>query len=197
MKLDVPYYSQFNDVQNPEWQDKACSVACLKMALDFLQPHRVPDLNALMSEAFTHGTSMLEHGLVTETAAKHGIPHDVIVLMAHNYGVTAYREEFKSLTAKDGAMIESEYAPAMLEKGLQKITAMLETGSLVIASILPGLSSGSSNHTILLIGFEDNAGTLTGFYYHDPDSKTEARNSEFISLEDFLKYWRKLAIFVG
>ncbi len=198
MKLHVPYYSQFHDVTKKEWQSKACTVVCLKMALDYLVPGRAPSIDNLLHEAVIHSNSMLGRGLISEESLRHGSPHDVIVMMAHNYGVTAYREEFKSMSANlDGSIGPSQFAGEMLQHGLKKIVAILETGGLPIVSVLPGLSEGKSFHTILLVGFEDNNATLTGFYYHDSDAPGEARNDLFISLEEFIKYWRKMAICIG
>ena len=198
MKLSVPYYSQFHDVTKEEWRSKACTVVCLKMALDFLVPDRTSSIDNLLHEAVIHSNSMLSRGLISEESLSHGSPHDVIVMMAHNYGVTAYREEFKSMAiGLSGAMEQSKFADEMFQQGLKKIVAILETGGLPIVSVLPGLSEGKSFHTILLIGFEDNNGTLTGFYYHDSDAAGEARNDLFITLEEFTKYWRKMAIFIG
>lgn len=198
MRLDVPYHSQFSPAIPPEWQERVCSLCCLKMAFDFLIPDRAPDFSTLIKEAAVHTRSMIEHGLITEKAGSHGFVHDVIVSLAHNYGVTAYREEFKSMALdSNDQSVPSPYVADMLEQGLKKITAMLETGSLPIVSLTPGLSAGRSFHTVILIGFEDRDGTLTGFYYHDSDARMEARNNQFISLEEFITYWRKLVIFLG
>ena len=38
MKLAVPYYSQIKDTENPDWKDKSCGIAALKMVLDFYRP---------------------------------------------------------------------------------------------------------------------------------------------------------------
>jgi len=168
------------------------------MALDFLYPDRAPSIDELFDEGLTHSKSMTERGLLSESASNHGIPHDVVVLMAHNYGALSYREEFKSMAVSEtGKVIQSQYAGLMFEQGIKKICAMLETGSLPIVSVEPGLSTGTSFHTILLVGFEVQDGTLTGFYYHDPDSKEVAREGIFITLIEFIKFWRKMAIFIG
>lgn len=198
MKLQVPYYSQFRNVTNTQWQDGSCTMTCLKMALDFLYPQRAPSIDELFDEGLTHIKSMTERGLLSSSASAHGIPHEVVVLMAHNYGALSYREEFKSMAVSEtGKVMQGQYAGLMYEQGLKKICAMLETGSLPIVSVEPGLSAGKSFHTILLVGFEATEGTLTGFYYHDPDAKEDPREGIFISLEDFRKFWRKMAIFIG
>jgi hypothetical protein len=198
MKQAVPYYSQFFDVSREDQREKSCSIVCLKMAFDFLSPGTTPSIDHLIEEASFHTISMKEHGLITEKAASFGTVHDVLVSLAHNYGVLAYREEFKSLSVTEAkVVVPSPFVEVMLESGIKKIVASLETGSLVIASVFPGLSEGKSFHTILLIGFEDRDGTLTGFYYHDPDARTEARNDQFIALADFVIYWRKMAVFLG
>ncbi|MCR4330440.1 MAG: C39 family peptidase, partial [Patescibacteria group bacterium] len=35
IKLEVPYYSQFLDVEDKYWMPRACGMACAKMVLDF------------------------------------------------------------------------------------------------------------------------------------------------------------------
>jgi hypothetical protein len=198
MKLEVPYYSQFRDVKSEDWKEKSCTMACLKMAGEYLSPNTLPSIDQMMDEAMIHGASMKSHGLVVESYTEHGFAHDVIVSMAHNCGISAYKEEFKSYSLDENKKpISGSNQNIMLDNGLKKISAMLETGSLPIVSVMPGLSEGKSFHTILLVGFEENDGVLKGFYYHDPDAKDEEKKGIFISLEEFIKFWRKMAIFIG
>jgi hypothetical protein len=198
MKHEVPYYSQFRDVTNEELKEKACTMTCLKMAGDFLSPNTFPSIDEMMEEAMVHGESMKEHGLITLSHTPHGFSHDVIVSLAHNYGIPAYKEEFKSFSLDQNKKpILGSHQNTMLQNGFKKISTALRAGSLPIVSVMPGLSEGKSFHTILIIGFEEKDGVLTGFYYHDPDAKNEERKEVFMSLEEFLKFWRKMAIFIG
>lgn len=198
MKLEVPYYSQFTDVSREDFQSRACTMTCLKMALDFHVPDRAPSIDTLMEEAQVHTKSMIDAGLITEKVASQGIHRDVTVAMARNYGVTAYREEFKSMTLdSEKKPIPSQYEQEMFQHGLEKIVAMLETGSLPIISVFPGLSEGKSLHAVLFVGFEEEEGTLKGFYYHDPDAKEVGRSFQYMGIDQFTTYWRKMVIFIG
>ena len=198
MKLAIPYYSQYKEVTSDEWKGRACIVTCLKMALDHVSPGSAPSLDRLIEEALIHSASMMEHGLITAQSATHGFVHDVIVVMAHNHGVAAYREEFKSLSLDaENKPAPSPYVEAVLQKGIEKLKTSIENNHVPIVSVLPGLSDGESFHTILLTGFEEEEGRVKGFYYHDPDAKDLPRNDLFLSLSEFLKYWRKMAIFIG
>ena len=198
MKLKVPYYSQFRDNIREEWKPKACTVTCLKMAGDFIAPERLPSIDQLFSEALFHSGSMKSRGLIVGSNLSHGFPHDVIVLLAHNYGFLAYREEFKSkFVGKDGSIKESQYSVEMTEKGINRLCQAIRDGKPVIVSVLPGLSEGGSFHTILLVGFEEENGEISGFYYHDPDSRVLDLDTIYIPLSKFLEFWRKMAIFIG
>ncbi len=198
MKLDVPYYSQFKDVTREDFKPRSCAMACLKMALDFIVPGRAPSIDVLMDEAMTHTASMIKAGLITEVVTSQGLHRDVTVVMARNYGVTAYREEFKSMALDSiNQIVPSQYEGEMYQNGMKKIVAMLETGSLPMVSLLPGLSQGKSFHTVLFMGFEEENGTLKGFYYHDPDAENEPREAVFMSLDEFSTYWRKMVICIG
>lgn len=198
MKLDVPYYSQFKDVEREDLKPRACAMTCLKMALDFLVPGRAPSIDVLMHEAMAHTASMIQVGLITEVVAAQGLHRDVTVAMARNYGVNAFREEFKSMSLDEmNNPVASPYENEIYDNGVKKIVAMLETGSLPLISILPGLSEGKSFHSVLFVGFEEENGTLKGFYYHDSDAKDEPRKAVFMPFDEFNAYWRKMAIFIG
>src|SRR5690606_8315578 len=130
---------------------------------------------------------------------EHGWDHKSLALLSHNHGVPAYAEEFRSvhvdLTSK--SFSPSEFEIELEQYGIQKLIEHLRKGRTAIASIRPGLSSGKSIHTILLIGFEEKDGELKGFFFHDPDAPEAPRNDQFIALPDFRSYWRKMAIFIG
>ena len=82
MKLSVPYYSQFVDMQDPFWMLRACGAACLKMVAEF-HSKEVPDLVALCNEAKERGGYDMQNGWV----------HDYIVTKAGELGLQAERKE--------------------------------------------------------------------------------------------------------
>jgi uncharacterized protein YvpB len=82
MKLDVPYYSQYRDIKDENWQRRACGLVCLKMVLDFHEAE-TPEINELLKLA-------LEKGAYHET---NGWIHDKLLGIAESFGVAAYRKE--------------------------------------------------------------------------------------------------------
>lgn len=82
MKLTVPYYSQFVDIQDSFWILRACGAACLKMVTEF-HHKEVPDLLALCNEAKDRGGYDMANGWV----------HDYVVTKAKELGLEAHRKE--------------------------------------------------------------------------------------------------------
>jgi len=173
MKLEIPFYSQYLDVSDEKWQSKACAVVGIKMILEFNNISISAD--DLIKEAD-------ELGGLTDGGWK----HDVLVFLLHNHGVSGYREEFRS---SDEA-VSNELG----EYGAIKIAQTLDEGNPVQVSL--NLGNREGNHMVLLTGYEMNEEELKGFYYHDPEEKTEDGGShKFVSMEDFSKSWRNMAIF--
>ncbi|MBU3925789.1 hypothetical protein KJ763_01315, partial [Patescibacteria group bacterium] len=67
----------------------------------------------------------------------------------------------------------------------------------VIVSTAKSFSEINKFHHVLLTGFEVKNGSPWGFYYHDPDSlNEESGKHNFVPINTFKNYWRKLAIYV-
>jgi hypothetical protein len=188
MKKEIPYYSQFLDVLNPDWKNRSCSVVCLKMALDYFAPENSPSLDDL-----------IEEGVMIGGYGEHGWKHPSIALLAHNHGVPAYCEEFRSVTVNihDKTFSKSLFEGVMLETGITKIINTLKQGGLVIVSVPRNMQEGGTFHTVLLTGFEEKDGGIEGFYYHDPDAENDSKKDQWITTQDFGVFWRKMAIFLG
>ena len=82
MKLDVPYYSQFVDVQDSFWMLRACGMISLTMVSEF---HGVQkeEILTLCEEALTRGGYDMQNGWI----------HDYLVTKAKELGLEAYRKE--------------------------------------------------------------------------------------------------------
>ncbi len=173
MKLEVPYYSQYLDVQDENRKPRACAITCLKMVLDFYAaPTKTVD------ELFVEGQSI---GGMTEKGWK----QDAIVILLHNYGVAAYREEFRSN--------DEDFSVKLLELGKKKIIDSLVSGNPVGISVF---SKNGAPHLVVFTGVEMESGVPLGFYYNDPEAHTiEEGRSLFMSTEEFEKGWRRFAIF--
>lgn len=82
MKLSVPYYSQYVDIDDPFWMLRACGAASMKMVAEF-HGKEVPGLVDLCLEAKNRGGYDMVNGWV----------HDYIVLKLGEFGLTAHRKE--------------------------------------------------------------------------------------------------------
>lgn len=82
MKLDVPYYSQFIDIQDPFWMLRACGACSLKMVAEF-HGKTVPDILSLCNEAKERGGYDMQNGWI----------HDYLVMRARELGLQAERKE--------------------------------------------------------------------------------------------------------
>lgn len=169
MKLSVPYYSQFAEITDPEWQNRACGMACLKMVLDF-HGVQTPSLYDMVLKGNAAG------GYVPS-----GWLHDYSLGLARSYGFEAERHEKMDVDAS-----------------LTEFRERLVRGEPVIVSVFRNFSEKTKFHQIVLVGFEEKDGTLSGFYFHDPDAPdTESRKGLFVPLQTFVENWRKMAIFIG
>jgi len=51
---DVPFFSQFRDIESPKWQKVGCGIASLAMIIDFYKPNAV-SANALLKQGVAAG----------------------------------------------------------------------------------------------------------------------------------------------
>ncbi|MDP2704831.1 MAG: C39 family peptidase [Patescibacteria group bacterium] len=174
MTLDAPFYSQYDNVTDESWRSKACAVTCLKMGLDFLSSD-IPSID-----------SLIEEGVSISGYTPHGWSHDSLVFLAHNHGVPSYKEEFRSASDLFKERLETV--------GLSKIIKKLAENRPVLLSVT---KPNDSFHAILAVGFEGETASPTHIIFHDPDTKDGGSSFQKMTLPDFLKKWRKLAIFLG
>ena len=190
--LDVPYCSQHLDIADENWRPRACGIACLKMVMDFhaeRAKREIPSADELLKEnEFIGGFGSF------------GSEHESLVMIARNYGLRAYRQEFKSAVNDfaNAKVNRSPFENELAEEGIAKIIRKLEAGSPVIVSVLKNFSEEDKFHLVVLTGFEKEGDELSGFYYHDPDSfDGEKGKHKFVPADTFRKHWRKMAIFIS
>jgi hypothetical protein len=188
MKSKVPFYSQYDDVTLSDWKSRSCTIVCLKMALEFFSKEAVPTSDELIKE-----------GLFIGAHSSVGWSHQGVSLVAHNHGVPAYLEEFKNkhIDFSKAHVRDGNHGSFFDSYGIEKIKRELGKGNLVTVSVLRNLVQGGSFHTILLTGFEEGEGEIGGFYFHDPDTSLQKRENAFIPTPEFIKIWRRFAIFIG
>jgi len=73
---DVPFYSQFQDIDSPKWQKLGCGIASLAMLIEFYQPGSV-SVDILLDEgiaagAFINGAGWSHRGLAS-LAGQYGL----------------------------------------------------------------------------------------------------------------------------
>jgi len=79
---DVPYYSQYRDIKDKDWQPRACGLVCLKMILDFYEVD-TPEINQFLKVAIER-----------KSFGKSGWIHDKFLELAKSYSLEAFRKEF-------------------------------------------------------------------------------------------------------
>ncbi len=184
--LNVPYFSQNSDSVPKEWHDSACGIATVKMVLAFLNGES-PDMSFLLRE-----------GQAIGGFTEKGWRHESLVRILRNHGVLAYPQEFVSTSVQIDEVfgitrMRGKDDENFSKIGLQKILSKLSSGLPVIVSVSPKFNGNKHSHLILIIGYDQ---TTESLYYHDPDSRdgTELKAAP-ISTKNFLKFWRRLAIF--
>ncbi len=187
--LDVPYYSQYQNILEDKWRSRACGITSAKMVIKYFRPNNDESIEALIDEGVRIG------GYV-----EHGWDHESLVRILRNRGIFAYKEEFKSQILKQGETsgIPSVYDSKMMKTGIKKIYKMIKSGRPVIVSVDVGFGENKTSHLIVLTGFDlDDSGDVSGFAFNDPDAKTGIKKNIFVDIDKFEKYWRRMSIFVG
>lgn len=178
MKLLVPYYSQFVDVDDPFWMLRACGAVSLKMVAEY-HGKVLPDIVSLCNEAKEKGGYDMQNGWI----------HNYLVTKAIEFGLQAHRTE------REVPIVD-------------EIIASLEAGNPVIVSVEKRVLEQKRFHMLVIVGYEkgDKVDPSTeefqihpshGFYYHEPESTDKIRGQyRFCDVETFKEYWRGKAIFI-
>ncbi len=170
MKLDVPYYSQFIDVQDSFWMIRACGAAAFKEVVEFYNV-TVPDIVTLCNEGKERGGYDMENGWI----------HNYLVMKAKELGLTAHRKE---------GLANLDEIIACLKKGNPVIVSVekrvLEQKRFHII-VLTGFEAAT----------KDEGAPISNFYYHESESTERDRGMHrTCDAETLEKYWRGKAIFI-
>jgi hypothetical protein len=181
MKLEVPYYSQYLNVQDPIWNIRSCTGACVAMAFEYLTGKKIDILEFMKESSRLGGYNILN-----------GMNHDYVISFFENEGLKSWRyknEENKDTLDTIDSLVES-----------------LKNQNPVIVSINKFVLEQKKFHTVLLIGYEeDEQGQITHFYYHEPEATIVSVENDpaiggafrICDVETFKKSWRGRAIFVS
>lgn len=173
MKLKVPFFWQYDESIPQDWRHRACTMSSLSMVLRFFEREVTP-------------SEIIKEGLSLKGAYIQGVgwDHKASSWLAHNHGVQAYSEEFRTLVENK----PSQYDQIFLENGIKKIKKSVESGIPVLVSIKMDFKEENNPHTIVIVGTTEN-----GFLYHD--SKYEDGTYREVSEEVFKHAWRRFAVF--
>lgn len=182
--MQTHFISQHIDITNESWQSRSCSIAALWMALKSLDKDfpLTPD-------------ELLQEGLKIHGYSETGFwKHASLAILAHNYGLAAYLEEFKSEPFGE----KTKYAETLLAYGVTKIFNFLKDGGgCVIVSVPKNFTEITKPHSVLLHSVKIVEGEKY-FIYNDSEKESAEEGKDcLISLRDFQKHWRKLAIFLS
>lgn len=166
MKLEVPYYSQFIDIQDPFWMIRACGAVAMKSVAQF-KGKAMPELISLCEEAKVKGGYHLENGWV----------HDYIVSRLQETGVDVYRRE---------GLTDTHEIQSSLEAGNPVIVSVEKRV----------LEQTRFHIIVLVGYEKNEEGNITDFYYHESESTDKTRGAyRKCTVETFMQYWRGKAIF--
>jgi hypothetical protein len=189
MKLAVPYFSLYKGMKNIETTG-VCSIACAKMVLDFFK-NDPSQIERLISYGDMLGAFDDRNGLIA----------DGFVTLLRSNGFRAEKKEFKNFEIDFmlAQKIQNLYAEEAKNFGIREIVGALDRYCPVIVSAAHSAEGFSTtNHTIVLVGYEKEKGAVSGFYFHDPTALSEEQGEGcFISLEHLKGSWSGTAIFVG
>ncbi len=193
MKLDVPYYSQFIDTQDPFWMLRACGGISLKMVAEY-HGKTVPDIVELCNEAKDKGGYDMTNGWV----------HDYLVTKAQELGLQAYRKE--GLKTLDEIITSLDAGNPVIVSVEKRVLEQTRFHIIVLIGYENSPTSQTdADHTEKNTSNEEsltpNSQPLTPnfiFYYHDPESTDKERGQYRIcDTETFMNYWRGKAIFIS
>lgn len=193
MKLSVPYYSQFVDIQDPFWMLRACGGLCLKMVAEF-QGIEGQDIIDVCNEAKERGGYDMQNGWV----------HDYLVTKAKELGLQAHRKEgitsleeiYASLDAGNPVIVSVEKRVLEQTRFHMIVLVGYEKGDeseLPITSFSPTVATSGHLRRSSLLGLSPP----TYLHYHETES-TDKEKGKFRSCDEatFLHYFRGKAIFI-
>ncbi|MDQ5957365.1 MAG: hypothetical protein QG614_340 [Patescibacteria group bacterium] len=190
-KLDVPYHSQFLEVEDYFWNIRSCGGSCMKMCLDYFFEKEnksfEKSIKDIMEEAGEGGGYDMQNGFV----------HDFAVKYFESNNLQSHRVEIdKSVTN------EKELEDKKLEI-LEEVLVSLDQDNPVMVSIVKHTLEQNKFHIILLVGYRyeldmNSNRSITSIIYHEPESTDLVKGAyRECSLDIFLENWRGKAIFVS
>ncbi len=178
-QLDIPFFSQLDAHLDEVGNRTVCTIACLKMILDF------KNKSMSFEEIYDEALYIKGEGATIWT-------HETLVRVLRNHGVLAYRQEFiaHKLDIKNKTQAKSEYEDLFKDLGIEKIKKSIDNSCPVCVSVKENFSQNKEDHMVLIGGYTEDS-----FIIFDPILLSNENPLE-ISFEKFKTYWKGLSIFV-
>jgi Papain-like cysteine protease AvrRpt2 len=165
-KLDVPYFSQYKDVEGAELRQVSCGMTCAYMVLKYFGAD-VPTLD-----------KMIERGIREGGYGPSGWIHDYFVKLFKDLGFECERQE------------------NIPERKIRMFRQNIRDGNPVMISVVRTMWDRRDFHIVLLTGVrESEVGEIEGFFYHDPAGLRQDGNTHrYVPVPLFFVDWRRMAI---
>lgn len=86
----VPFYSQFQDIQSPAWQKVGCGIASLAMVVEYYKPDTI-SVNELLHQGIASGAYNQNAGWI----------HQGLISLSKKYGLVGSTHDLSKLNNKD------------------------------------------------------------------------------------------------
>lgn len=165
--LNVPYHSQFIEVNDSFWNIRSCGGACIKMIFDFYKIEYKSILEIMKEIERNGGYDLI-----------YGTRHDALVNLLKENGLESYRGENLDFNL----LIKSIENNNPVIVSINKITLEQKKSHLIL---IVGVEKDEIGNIINII------------YHESESTNIERGKFRKVDLETFLKYWRGMAIFVS
>ena len=167
--IKTPLVDQRKETKNKKWAHRTCAICSLKMVMAWKNKkfEKMPVMK------------LVRQGLAMDGYLKGiGWKHQGIVDLAKTHGLQMgfVKKFFKTEAEK--------------KKGLVFINKKLASEKPVLASML----YRTDGHIVVINGLRKNSNRITGYFIQDPDPQFKG-NNYFLSVKEFLTYWRGGLIF--
>ena len=126
---DVPFYSQFKDIQSPKWQKVGCGVTSLAMVINYYKPETV-SVNALLKRGVAAGAYAPNAGWI----------YAGLISLSHKYGLDG--------TYYDLSKLDTETAFGRLQD-------ILKEGPVILAVHYKFDPKSTIPHLVVINGIKD------------------------------------------
>ncbi len=168
----VPFYSQYRDVTQPEWQSRACGITALKMLLDFWHARTTQNKTVSLDE-------LLGSKKVTEAFMQNvGWSHKGLVSIAQDHSYEGFNKDLVAMKAT------AKQAFAQLKKDSAYFPIMASVWN----KFDPAKGGG---HLVVVTGIKDGK-----VFINNPEAKNNTDGIRTMSEAEFITGFKKRYIAV-